>query len=333
MSQLPGRRRFIRIAAAATFAQLAVPATAVRAEAGSFSAWRGMAMGNLTRIEICHPDRSRAAQILSIAAAEIARLESIFTLYQADSALAHLNRTGRLADPPLDLVRLLAEAHDLSECTGGAFDVTVQPIWQAYAAHFFAAGADPSGPPEEAIRRAVDLVDYRSIEVGPQAIRLVRPGMALTLNGIAPGYMTDRIMEILKNEGLDCALVDIGEIRTAGMRTAIEPWWVGLRDPLDERRTAMTLPLMEQAVATSGAYGFRFDEAGRFHHLFDPRTGACPHSYASISVVAPTATIADALATACQLIPLGTIGSVLKASRSTSAIAILHTGQTHFVNA
>jgi thiamine biosynthesis lipoprotein len=333
MSQLPGRRRFIRIAAAATLAQLAATATAVRAEAGSISAWRGTAMGNLTRIEIRHPDGLRAARILSVAAAEIARLESIFTLYRADSALARLNRAGRLAGPPLDLVRLLAEAHDLSEGTDGAFDVTVQPIWQAYAAHFFAAGADPSGPPADAIRRAVDLVDYRSIEVGPQEIRLARPGMALTLNGIAPGYMTDRIIEVLKNEGLDCALVDLGEIRTAGMHSATEPWRVGLRDPLDERRVAMTLPLTEQAVATSGGYGFRFDTAGRFHHLFDPRTGACPQSYASISVVAPTATIADALATACQLTPLGGIAPVLKASTATCAIAMLYTGQTHIVNA
>jgi thiamine biosynthesis lipoprotein len=332
MSQLPGRRRFIRIAAAATLAQLTAPTAAVRAEPDSMSAWRGTAMGNLTRIEIRHPDRSRAAQILSIAAAEIGRLESIFTLYRADSALARLNRAGRLAGPPLDLVRLLGEAHDLSECTEGAFDVTVQPIWQAYAAHFFAVGADPSGPPANAIRRAVDLVDYRSIEVGAQEIRLARPGMALTLNGIAPGYMTDRIIEILKNEGLDCALVDLGEIRTAGMHTATEPWRVGLHDPLNEQRVAMTLPLTEQAVATSGGYGFRFDKAGRFHHLFDPRSGACPHSYASISVVAPTATIADALATACQLIPLGKIDSVLKASRSTCAMVIFHTGQMQIVN-
>ena len=162
MSTAPTRRRFIRIAAAATLAHLAGPASAVRGEEG-FAAWRSLTMGNLTRIEVRHPDRARAARILAAAAQEIARLETLFTLYRADSALVRLNRDGRLADPPLDLVCLLAEARTFSARTGGAFDVTVQPIWQAYAAHFFAPGADPGGPPADVIRRAADLVGYGAL--------------------------------------------------------------------------------------------------------------------------------------------------------------------------
>jgi thiamine biosynthesis lipoprotein len=324
------RRRFIRIAAGATVAHLVQPA-ASRAEVSRFSAWRGVVMGNLTRIEIRHPDRERGRQVLSAAAAEIARMDSIFTLYRPESALARLNRVGRLADPPLDLLRLLAEARGFSERTEGAFDVTVQPIWQVYAAHFFADGADPGGPPRDAVRRAADLVDYRALEIEPRAVQFAKLGMALTLNGIAPGYITDRIVEILKNEGLRHALVDLGEIRTFGSRSDREPWRAGIRDPFDSQRVAMTVPLNEQALATSGAYGFRFDRDGRFHHLFDPRNGTCPQSYASVSIVAPTATVADALATACQSIPLVTMASVLEAAGATRAIATLPTGQIHRV--
>src|SRR5262245_13106632 len=157
MNAAPTRRRFIRIAAAATLAQLAGPAAGLRGEE-RLAAWRGLTMGTLTRIEIRDPDRARAARVLAAAAQEIARLEKLFTLYQADSALVRLNRDGRVADPPFDLVRLLAEANEFSAQTGGAFDVTVQPLWQAYAAHFFAPGADPAGPPADVIRRAATLV-------------------------------------------------------------------------------------------------------------------------------------------------------------------------------
>jgi FAD:protein FMN transferase len=333
MAAAPTRRRFIRIAAAATLAQLAGPATDVRGEEERFTSWRGLAMGNLTRIEIRDPDRARAARILAAATQEIARLESLFTLYRTDSALVRLNGAGLLADPPLDLVRLLAEACSFSERTGGAFDVTVQPIWQAYAAHFFVAGADPAGPPASAIRRATELVDYRALEVEPAVIRLGRPGMALTLNGIAPGCMTDRIVELLKNEGLEHALVDLGEIRAIGARSDREPWRAGIRDPFDGQRLAMEVSLAEQALSTSGGYGFRFDRDGCFHHIFDPGSGGCPHGYASVSVLAPTATAADALSTACYLMPLDALAAALRAGGAARAIVVLPTGQTRIVEA
>jgi len=291
-------------------------------------------MGTLTRIEIRDADRARAERILAVAADEVARLEGVFTLYRADSALARLNRDGRLDDPPLDLVRLLAESRGFSEVTGGAFDVTVQPIWQAYAAHFFTADADPAGPPASVIRRATDLVDYRAVEAEPDAIRLAHPGMGLTLNGIAPGYMTDRIVELLKNEGMENALVDLGEIRAIGAHTALEPWRAGVRDPLDTERVAMELPLAaDQALATSGGYGFRFDAAGSFNHIFDPRTGACSHDYASVSVLAPTATAADALATAFCLMSPDTVKAALGAAGAARAAIILPTGNRFIVTA
>jgi thiamine biosynthesis lipoprotein len=177
------------------------------------------------------------------------------------------------------------------------------------------------------------LVDYRALEVEPAAIRLARAGMALTLNGIAPGYMTDRIVELLKNEGLDHALVDIGEIRVIGARGEREPWRAGIRDPLDTRRIAMELPLTDQALATSGGYGFRFDRDGCFHHIFDPRSGGCPHAYASVSIVAPTATAADALSTACYLLPIDALAAALRAAGAARAVVVLPTGQTRSVEA
>jgi len=157
--------------------------------------------------------------------------------------------------------------------------------------------------------------------------------MGLTLNGIAPGYMTDRIVELLKNEGLEHALVDLGEIRAIGARSGQKPWHAGIRDPFDTQRMAMEVPLADQALATSGGYGFRFDQAGRFHHIFDPRSGSCPHAYASVSVLASTATAADALATACYLMPIEALPAALRAGSASRAIVVVPTGRIRFVYA
>jgi thiamine biosynthesis lipoprotein len=290
-----------------------------------------MTLGALTQIEIRHPDRARARRVLTTALREINRLEGIVSLYRSESALVQLNRDGVVADPPLDLVRVLSEARSFSEITAGCFDVSVQPLWRVYADHFSTYPADSAGPPADAIRRAADLVDYKAIEIDPSCVRLGCQGMALTLNGIAQGYITDRIAELLKQEGFDNVLVDIGEIRAAGQRSVERPWRASIRDPLDSSRTTVELPLVNQALATSGSYGFRFDAGGRFHHIFDPRNGACPHAYASVSIVAPTATAADALATACNLMPPESIAVALRSARATYAIATDRGGATRFV--
>jgi thiamine biosynthesis lipoprotein len=327
------RRRLVRIMAAAAGVAFTGRATMSAAKEAPLSTWRGIVMGNLTRIDIRHPDSARVAQIIAAAAREVERLEMVFTLYRPESALARLNRDAQLAGPPLDLVRLLGEARSWSDLTGGAFDVSVQPLWQVYADHFMALGAAPAGPSEDAIRRAAELVDFRGIEIEPGDTRLARPGMALTLNGIAPGYMTDRIVELLKNEGVENVLVDLGEIRTAGSRGDGELWRAGIRDPFGGRQAMSDLSLTDEAIATSAGYGFRFDAAGRFHHIFDPVSGECPHAYASISVLAATATAADALATACHLLPLSAISAVLRRSGASEAIVIDHSGVTRTIAA
>lgn len=333
-----GRRRFIRISAASAALGAAALApgigrTAAAADDPVFSVWRGITLGTLTRLEIRHPDRARAASIMRAAAGEIERLQAILTLYHPESVLVRLNGDGRLDAPPADLVRVLSDARAFGDLTGGAFDVTVQPLWQTYAAHFSVNGADPSGPSPDAIRRAVDLIGYRAIEIEPSLVRLARPGMAVTLNGMAQGYITDRIVDLLKNQGLEHVLVDLGEIRAAGSRTNQAPWRAGIRDPFDDRRIAMELPLTNEALATSGGYGFRFDATGRFHHIFDPRSGACPQAYASVSVLAPTATAADALATACNLMSPDAIGRALSSARATRAFTVDPAGTTRMIDA
>ena len=253
--------------------------------------WNGSALGARASLALSDGDRGRARRAIDHCLAEVARLERVFSLHRADSEIARLNRDGALESPSHDLVALLSDARRLSVLSGGAFDVTVQPLWRVYAAHFARADADPAGPDARAVARAAALADASRIDIGAGRIRLTRPGMALTMNGIAQGAITDRITYVLRDMGYDSVMVGLGEIRTAGGR----PWRIGLDSgaPVDVR---------DGAVATSAPRGFRFDADGRFHHLLNPDTGAPAQSCRAVSVFARSAALADSLSTAIAVV-------------------------------
>jgi len=320
---LPSRRRFIGITAAAAGLGLMPFGRAARAEARLVT-WHGQAMGAVATLQVHHHDRAAAERLVERSLAEVRRLEGVLSLYRDDSALSTLNRQGFLVAPPAALVELLAECRRCWELTGGAFDPTVQALWVLYRDHFSRPGADPAGPSGPALREALERVGFGDVAFDANRIVLPRRGMGLTLNGIAQGYMTDRVVDVLRTGGIASSLVDMGEPRAMGSRPSGEPWRVGIADPDDPERISETLEAVDQAVATSGAYGFRFDPAGRFNHLLDPRTGASPHLHRSVTVVLPTATAADALSTAFSLLPPEEIRHTLQR---------LGEGQVHLVPA
>jgi len=301
MRPAPTRRRFVAIAAAAA----GLPFAAIRAgaETSHLHRWSGIALGAAAEIVLYDPAAARARWLIARCVAEIDRLEDVFSLYRPESAISRLNRNGRLTAPPLELVALLAEARSYSERTEGTFDVTVQPLWRLYAAHFARSGADPHGPGEAAHARAQALVDYRAVEVEPAEVRFTRPGMAITLNGIAQGYITDRVAALLQDAGMGDVLLDIGEVRALGHHPDGRPWRIGLRHAAEPETVARTVTLADRAVATSAGIASPFDASGRHHHLFDPATGRPAPAAGQVSVIAPRATMADALSTALAVSP------------------------------
>jgi len=299
------RRRVITVLGAVAGAPLLCRSDR-EGEAVALYRWTGTSLGSPSSLLICHPDRVVAGRVAAQCAAEIRRLEAIFALYRADSELARLNRDGRLESPSLDLLIVLAHCQHLAALSGGAFDVTVQPLWDLYATHFFGAASPPTnGPEPQAVERALKLVDWQGLDVTTRRVKVARPGMGLTLNGIAQGYVTDRITEILRDHGCDRVLADMGcsELRASGRRVDGRPWRVGLADPRQPETFAVTFDLTNRALCTSGGYGTKFEASGRFHHLFDPATGRSAHHYIAVSVFAESATIADALSTALYTTP------------------------------
>jgi FAD:protein FMN transferase len=298
--------------------------------------WTGTSLGSPSQLLLYHDDGATAARIAGECAAEIERLERIFALYRADSEIARLNRDGRIDYPSIDLLTVLSQCLTLSALSDGAFDVTVQPLWTLYAAHFFANSAPPpDGPSRQAIELTRKLVDWRAIDAGPRRIALVRPGMGVTLNGIAQGYITDRIAGILLAHGCDRTFANLGcsEISALGRHADGRPWRVGLADPRQPEKVGIALDLCDRSVCTSGGYGTKFEATGRFHHLFDPLTGTSAHGYLAVSVFAANAMIADALSTTLYVSPPQRGAAVLASFPGVSALATLPDGSVQHLPA
>ena len=202
-----------------------------------------------------------------------------------------------MSRPSADLLALLSQSREIHALTQGAFDPSIQPLWAAYAKHFTQQPHSESAPPDAVLQRALGLVDFNQVHFDQAAVAFARPGMALSFNGIAQGYITDRITEMLREAGLMRALVDMGEIRALNTQDDAV-WQAGIRNPDNEEAVLLNVPLHNRALATSGGYGTVMDEAGRFTHLFNPKNGSSSPRYRSVSVMAPAAAAADALSTA-----------------------------------
>jgi len=279
------RRRLIAISAALAI----LPATARAAATTTTRLWTGQALGARASIRLDHPDAEAiAARVMT----EIDRLENILSLYRSESALSQLNRKGHLAAPPFELLECLSLAGAVHRASGGRFDPTVQPLWALWAE----AAANGRRPEARAIETARNNTGWSKVTLDTTEITL-QPGMALTLNGIGQGYVADRIAALLEAEGLTDILIDTGEFRALGGKPedggASGPGW-----PV-RLQTGERLSLRQRALATSAPLGTTFDQAGKDGHILDPATGMpAPPGWRSISISAPSAAIADALATA-----------------------------------
>jgi FAD:protein FMN transferase len=323
------RRRAVRIVAAAAGLPLMIAAVRATVPAGRLYNWQGEVLGALAELSLWHTDEAAARRAIRKVEGEIARYESIFSLAMADSDISRLNAGGALAKPSPELRGLMEESRRFSILSAGAFDISVQPLWRLYEAHFWSRTAVQDDVLARARDVARDLVDFRAIDIGSTRIAFAREGMAVTLNSLAQGFVTDACADLLRNEGFSTAFVDLGEVRALGRHPDGRPWRVGIRDAqaaaLVEAGVAQsgleqTVELADTAMAVSGGYGTTFEPSGRFHHIFDPHTGESAHGLLDAAVIGPRATAANGLSTALCVAGEASAAALIAASPGYRAI-------------
>ena len=256
--------------------------------------WRERALlglGTTLSLKAGHTDGARADAGLDAAVAAIRHVEQQMSLFIPDSALCRLNRDGVLHHPHPDLVQIFKLAQHVSQQSQGAFDVTVQPLWEVWQKAKL-AGHLPS--PQE-VQSAVARVGWQHLQVTPQRIRFAQPHMAATLNGIAQGFASDLARAALQASGIGHALIDTGEWSALGTGPQHSPWTLGVAHPRNPQAIVAKLAMAGGAMATSSDAQYRFGKGDTHHHIFDPRTGYSPSQLASVTVLASSCALADAL--------------------------------------
>lgn len=276
------------------------------AELVSFS---GRTMGTVYSVKFLQPSApipgERARQEIS---ALLGRLEQAMSTYREDSEVCRFSayRGSDWFAVSVDTARVVTESLRVSELTGGAFDVTVDPLVRLWGFGPRRETGEP--PPETAIADARRRVGWRKLQarLDPPALRKSSPEISVDLSAIAKGYAADAIAVYLEQLGVINYLVAIsGDLRARGHAQQGRLWRVGVDKPLDDGRAVQRIiELKDGAISTSGDYRNFFTDAGRrYSHVIDSRTGwPATHNLASVTVVQATSARADALATALMVL-------------------------------
>jgi thiamine biosynthesis lipoprotein len=236
---------------------------------------------------------ARAKEIIDVLDLELTRLDSLLNYFSDKSLVNELNRESRVKAPS-DMIFLVTLGDSVSRLTGGLFDITVAPLLEIWG---FYTG-EPHLPGAGEIARVEDLVDYTKVKISEDSI-IIEPGMKVDLGGIAQGFAVDRAADILRQNHVKSAIIDIGgEILTIGRSPQNRPWRVGIRNPRGGG-VIETIDLQDSAVSTSGDYE-KFLTIGnqRYPHILNPHTGLPAREFASVTVCAEDAAFADAMSTA-----------------------------------
>ena len=257
----------------------------------------GRLLGTDAQITIFCDSKEKGEIVLDKCFNEAKKLESMFSLYKNDSVISQLNKNGEIHNYPNQFRELIEIALRFSKISNGAFDITVQPLWKLYEDFYTNNDNANKVIKDSEIKNALKKVNYKNIYIENKKIFFKDENMSITLNGIAQGYITDKVTEILSDFGISKTLVNMGEYRALGSKNNGESWKIGIINPDQTWKISKILPLQNMSVATSGGYGHYFDSDIKAHHIFNPKSGKNDNFYKSVTVKAKTATIADGLST------------------------------------
>lgn len=257
-------------------------------------------MGTEVRILVLHDDRLAAEAGIATALGEMARLEAMMTEWRDDSQLQEVNREAFRRPVRVDpeLFAVIRDGVQAGYESDGAFDIT----WRSAGRLWDFKAWPPRLPDPAAIATAVRRVDFRQVQLDEQerTVRLLAPDVHLGLGGIAKGVIVDHAVQVLKRLGFRRFVVNAGgDIYANGRNDGGRLWWVAIRHPRDLTENLAVLPVANLAVVTSGDYERYITVDGRMYcHILDPRSGWPADRCQSVTIMAPTAGRADALATA-----------------------------------
>lgn len=330
------RRQFLHFSGAALVAPLLAACNQDDKPTQIFK-WQGQAFGAPASIQIAlhkkliqgttQQEMKRCAALMKQVEALIAQGSDSFSLYDQNSEINRLNRDGMLSNPSIHMLAVLDLSRRVYAQTNGAFDISVQPLWQA--AQTIEQGAYSADQMDVIWNTAQARTGFEHIQITPQRIKFTKPNMAITLNGIAQGYITDQVCELLESQGLTNTLVNIGEFRASGFKDLTHPdhaqrfWSVGLQNPFNPIELWGEPIKLTKGLATSSSRGGLF--GSRLSHIFNAKSGRKQNQkplFISASVIHPSAAIADGLATAFTIMDREQIQKALDQNHPARAILI-----------
>lgn len=260
-----------------------------------------LVMGSFLSITAIHSSKNEAENAIGLAWEEIDRLSRLLSRHDSATPVSELNRSGHLRQAPPELIEVVARSLYHHRQSAGAFDITVKPMVDLFKERF-ASGQTPS---EAEITNLLPMVGMGQLTLNVGDISLARAGMGITLDGIAPGYIVDRVSSLLAAKGVTNHLINCsGDIRTSGAAAKGKPWTVAIQDPAGHKAYPAILKMTNGAISTSGSYEIFYDKDRMFHHIVNPVSGHSPRQAVSVTARAHSVMDADALATGIMVMPL-----------------------------
>jgi thiamine biosynthesis lipoprotein len=287
------------------------------------------AMGTRIQVNLWHQDAQTAKLAISAVMAEMKRIDQTYSPYIETSELSKLNRLAA-ATPQIasdEMLLLLSHARRISELTGGAFDITFASVGHLYDYR------EKQQPSKAQLNEKKVAINYRWVEINQQKVSFKHADVMIDLGGIAKGYAADQAISILQSYDIKHASFSAGgDSRLLGDRKG-RPWLVGIENPRQQDAIAITLPLDNIAVSTSGDYErFFIDQTTgkRVHHIINPRSGKSVEGITSVTILGDSGLQTDPLSTSVFVLGVVKGLSLVNRLKGIDAIIIDAKGKVHY---
>ena len=289
-------------------------------------------MGTNIHVELWADSAQEGEDAIQAVMFEMERINQLMSPYIKNSELSQLNdyAAKEAVIVSKELFELVALSVELAKETDGAFDITFASVGYLYNYR------ENQKPEQGQIDQLLNAIDYRHIKFdrAQHSIFFSHPNVKIDLGGIAKGHAVDNAIEILKQRGIEHALVTAGgDTKLLGDRLG-KPWMVGIRDPRNKDKQTVVLPLSDTALSTSGDYERYFEQDGvRYHHILSPKTGSSVYEVQSVSIIGQRSTLNDALSTAVFVLGVQKGMDLLNRTPGYDGIIVDNQRKLHYSNA